>query len=339
MLQNFYRNWFYFFILLRYIRVMKREVLFLFFFIGVFALQSQNDLEIKKMVRAYKNIENSQELFQNIQTDFQTDVIRVKALYCWLTLHVQYRTPPTSFIAAPEEIVYFNKDDLKRKLQAKNNKLVEETIQNRVGVCKHIALVIQKFCTYLQIENELIKGYVRNAPDQIGITPKFKNHVWNAVNLDNRWFLIDATYGIDYDREEQRADCDYSYFDLSPAQMRLTHFPSNSKWILYLQQSTIERFSTSPMFWDAFIKAKAELVAPVSGVLVNFKRNKCITLKKVDKSVTISYKYADEYLASMPVIKRSRLYTNICIPDAKEGILTFYFNNKAALAFKVQNSL
>ncbi|MFY7669813.1 transglutaminase domain-containing protein [Tenacibaculum sp. MEBiC06402] len=305
----------------------------LVFFIG----QSQSNFQIKNIVRNYTDINSSRELFEKVEKDFSTNINKVKATYAWITLHIKYQVSNSKFIHEPEQIVYFDNEDLSRKIRAKNDRLVEESIKDKSGVCEHMALTLKKLCDYFNIENELVKGYVRNNPEDIGIKPKFKNHIWNAVKLEGRWLMIDATYGIDYDRNLDRPECNFSYFDISTKQMRLTHYPSKKRWADYLNQFTINKFSALPMFWDGFIKAKAELVSPVSGKLNNSEKKKFITLRNVNENLKITYKFDDENFTKTPRVKRSGEFTNVIINSNKEGILTLYFNNKSAIAFKVED--
>lgn len=302
------------------------------FFIG----QSQSNVQITNTVRNYKEIHTSEELYHRLDRDFTSNYSKVKAAYTWITLHIRYQVSNSKFIHEPEEIVYFNEEDLARKLKEKNDRLVETAIKDKAGVCEHMALTLKKICDYLNIENELIKGYVRNSPEEIGIKPKYKNHVWNAVKLQGRWMLVDATYGIDYNRVLDRPECNFSYFDIPKDLMKLTHYPSDKKWIDFLEQSHLNQFSSLPMFWDSFIKTKAVLVAPINGELDNSDRKKFITFKDLDESLTITYKFKDEVFAKKPLVKRTKNYTNVIIDSEDEGILTLYFNGKSALAFKVE---
>lgn len=313
---------------------MKR-IIYLLISLHFFTAQAQSNFLIKNKVRGYKNVRTSYELFQKIDKDFTTKISKVKAVYAWITLHIKYQVSDSKFIHEPEQILYFNEEDLARKLKAKNDRLVEKAISEKSGVCEHMALVFNKLCDYLGVENELIKGYVRNTPEEIGVRPKFKNHIWNAVKLDGRWMLIDATYGIDYDRNLDRPECDFSYFDIPKNQMRLTHYPSKKKWIDFLEQQSINKFSALPMFWEGFIKAKATLINPSNGKLDSGAAKKFITFRNLNENLKITYKFNDDLYARKPIVKRSGDFTNVIIDSTKKGILTLYFNNTSALAFKV----
>ncbi|CAL2092667.1 transglutaminase domain-containing protein [Tenacibaculum sp. 190524A05c] len=297
--------------------------------------ESQSDVYIKNKVRNYTNIKSSHELFKKIEKDFITNVSRVKAGYAWITLHIKYQVSNSILIKEPEQILYYNQEDLANKIQMKNDKLVEKAIKEKAGVCEHMALVLHKLCNYFSIENELIKGYVKNSPDEIGSNPRFKNHIWNAVKLDKKWRLIDTTFGVDYDSYFDRAESNFTYFDIPKEQMRLTHYPSDEKWLTYINQSTIKRFSALPMFWDSFIEAKAELVSPKIGMLNDEEKRKSFTFRNLDENMKITYKFENENFTKTPRIRRSRNYTNVIINTRRKGILTLYFNDESALAFRV----
>ncbi|CAM1345621.1 transglutaminase domain-containing protein [Tenacibaculum amylolyticum] len=311
----------------------KIAALLLIFLCGV--TFSQNEIEIQKTIRAYPTINSSQELLQAIKRDFKSDFIRVKALYTWITLNITYEYASSFTIQAPEQIVYFNEEDLARRIKMNNDKLVEKTIKTKRGVCKHMALTLQKLCDLLGLENELIKGYVRNAPEDIGITPKYKNHVWNAVKIYNRWVLIDATYGIDYDKKKYRQACSYTYFDTPIDKLSLTHYPSDPKWIQFLEQIPMKRFSEYPMFWNTFLSTEAELISPKIGKLISHKNIIFLTFKDLDDTTKITYKFEGDTYAKKPKIRHVDTFTNIAINSTKKGILTVYFDDESALAFRV----
>lgn len=101
----------------------------------------------------------------------------------------------------------------------------------------------------------------------------------------------------------------------------------------------MDRFSSTPILRNEFIVAKVELISPANENWINFERNKCVALNKTDESVLISCKCVNKYIVKFPIIKQSGVYTNVCVSNTKGGVLSFCFNNRAALAFKVQSSL
>ncbi len=316
---------------------MFKKIVIALIYVFVLTVHSQSNVQIKNKIRNYPNISNSKELFNRINQDFKSDLNKVKALYAWITLNIKYQVSNSKLIKEPQQIVYFNEEDLENKIKAKNDKLVEKAIKNKAGVCEHMALTLSKICGYFSIENELIKGYVRNTPEEIGVKPKFKNHIWNAVKLDKRWVLIDATFGVDYDSKLDRPESNFIYFDIPKEQLRLTHYPSKNKWINFLNQTNINSFSSLPMFWDSFIKTKAELVSPKNGKFNNEVKKKYITFKNLNENLKITYKFDDDSFTIIPKIRRSKNYTNVIINSNRKGILTLYFDDRSALAFKIED--
>lgn len=64
--------------------------------------------------------------------------------------------------------------------------------QQRKTVCTGYAYLIQELSRHAGLRSVIIHGYGRT-----GLTPQARepNHSWNAVELNGRWYLCDATWG------------------------------------------------------------------------------------------------------------------------------------------------
>ena len=83
------------------------------------------------------------------------------------------------------------------------------------------------------------------------------SHAWNAVKLDGKWRLIDATWGAGY----TNADCSRfkqrlspSYFMVDPSWLIQTHFPDDPNWQLLPEAVGVKTFATLPIINIADIK-------------------------------------------------------------------------------------
>ncbi|WP_075344153.1 transglutaminase domain-containing protein [Tenacibaculum agarivorans] len=295
---------------------------------------TQSERQIEEKVRNYSSVNSVQELYETIDENFNGDVEKLKAMYTWFTLHITYEYTTQSTLSTPESIIYFSEEDLARKVKKRNRELVEKTIQRKRGICENIALSIQEMCELFGFEHELIEGHVKDDTEDIGVIPKFKNHVWNAVKIQNEWIVLDATFGIDYDQKLFRPTCNYTYFDISTEKLRLSHYPNSQKWRDIMEIPSIIDFSKKPMFWNVFLNSDAKLVSPIQGELKH--KNKIfLTFKDLDESTKITYKFEGEGKTKKPKINRINTFTNVYINKVKEGVLTVYFNNESALAFKI----
>ncbi|MEE3999564.1 transglutaminase domain-containing protein [Tenacibaculum sp. FZY0031] len=283
----------------------------------------------------YHQVKSTKQLAQLINHNFNSDMEKAKFLFSWLTSNIRfYSSSNNSTLKEPKLIVYYNDDDLKRRRKIINDKIAEKTILSKEGVCLGISITFKKVCDLLNIENELIKGYTKTSPDDIGNKPKFKNHAWNAVKINNEWILVDATYGIKFDSELLKQVPNFNYFNISKEKIRLTHYPSTKKWLDYINQAPLNSFSHLPMVWEPFLESNAKIVSPINGKL-NSNKNIFITLKNLASNTNITYKYKQDIHAKNPSVTNNGAYTNIAIDKIKPGVLTLYFNNKSALSYLI----
>jgi hypothetical protein len=83
---------------------------------------------------------------------------------------------------------------------------------------------------------EKVAGYGKGFSYAEGVPPKGTNHAWNAVWLDNKWHLLDATWdagAVDRrTRQFVRNTKDFQYFLGDPGYFITSHFPSDARWQL-----------------------------------------------------------------------------------------------------------
>ena len=64
-------------------------------------------------------------------------------------------------------------------------------------MCTGYAYLIKELCFLANIESEIIDGYARTVRSNIDALD-MANHSWNAVKLNNKWYLCDATWSSGY---------------------------------------------------------------------------------------------------------------------------------------------
>ena len=199
-----------------------KKICFLLLFIYS-SIQSQDLKKVDHIIHSYHSIKSAEDLTKRIDYDFPSKIEKVRAIFSWIALNIEYDNTlnVSNFVEPPEVYIYFNEDDLKRRLEFANNEFVSKTIKSKRAVCKGIAFTFQKICNLLQIENDLIKGYMKETKDDINYLAKTKNHVWNAVKIDTKWFFFDVTAAIDNRGKHPKPN--YLYFDISARKLNLTH--------------------------------------------------------------------------------------------------------------------
>lgn len=84
---------------------------------------------------------------------------------------------------------------------------------DKLAVCEGYARAFDYLCSSIGVDTVCITGIEEDDVDAL--------HIWNAVLLDDEWYLCDATWD-DWDEEEDVTDA-YLYLNLDDATMSLDH--------------------------------------------------------------------------------------------------------------------
>lgn len=321
-----------------------RKLLFIFFssIFSLSSLSSQTNklTDVDKIMYSYSNINSIEELTKRIDYDFKTNLEKARAVYTWISLNIRYRLKDRYLVEMPKTYWIFSGDDLKRQVKFENEKILRNTFQKKRGICNGYALLFHEICTQLNIKNELIYGYVKGSTNNIGNIPTNKNHVWNAVEINKEWILVDTTWGSGYTLNDRVwiQKLDTSYFNINKKKLRLTHYPSEVYWLEYLDQKPLKDFCYEPIRTAFFTKSKAKLVLPNEGLIRTLKNKKFkLKIKNLKPNTQILYSYGDSKSLKSPILNYKELITSINIGGTnKNNLLYIYFNNNLALSYKVE---
>ena len=117
-----------------------------------------------------------------------------------------------------------------------------DVYENRKGVCAGYANLFKWFMNEIDIEAVVISGHIRDLRNhyvELESDDNFR-HAWNAIKLNDKWILVDTTWGTSKNQETSEY-----YFDIKPEFLILTHYPEDSKWQLLKKPLTIEEFNNS----------------------------------------------------------------------------------------------
>jgi len=124
--------------------------------------------------------------------------------------------------------------------------------------------VIRELAIHAGLSCEMINGYGRTAVANIG-GPGFVNHSWNAVQLNNKWYLCDATWSsgsVDTQEREFIKKYDDCYFLLDPSLFIRNHYPSDSTWTLLEHNPSLHEFLNGPLIYKEIFKYKIVQLYP-----------------------------------------------------------------------------
>lgn len=71
---------------------------------------------------------------------------------------------------------------------------IKRILKHKTGICLDYAYLMDTLCTLAGLQNVSVYGYAKDELFDIGDSLYIDNHAWNAVKLDNNWYVYDVTW-------------------------------------------------------------------------------------------------------------------------------------------------
>ncbi|WMJ72817.1 transglutaminase domain-containing protein [Cytophagaceae bacterium ABcell3] len=153
-------------------------ILFLLFDLSCFQAESQIPNPIPPSINR---------LSKKFVKKYDNDSLRAVAICKWTTKYMRY------------DLKSFEKYKFKV-----NNYSSKRNLYRRKALCYGIANLYKEICEGAGIEAQLITGYPLENPDNPYIHYYYNSHIWVAVKINNRWWLLDPTYDLGFVRMKRR---------------------------------------------------------------------------------------------------------------------------------------
>jgi hypothetical protein len=159
----------------------------------------------------------------------KTDQEKARAIYRWVTDRIAYDTE--SFFAGRP-----------------GDGRPEAVLKSRKGVCEGYANLYGNLAERAGLKVVKIAGLVRpmdSAPGQK--LSGLQAHAWNAVRFDDRWWLLDSTWGAGGLNGKNYTKQFSEFFFLTPPEMLIySHLPFDPRWQLLEATRTRTQFERQP---------------------------------------------------------------------------------------------
>jgi transglutaminase/protease-like cytokinesis protein 3 len=204
-----------------------------------------------------------------LTASYKTDLEKVRAIFRWITEHIEYNTTVLAKTRKTAMVSYEEPDDTSAVLKPLTERVAQIVLQKRKSVCEGYAKLFKSLCDHAGIRSEVICGYAKPNLDRQSL--KFKtNHSWNAVYVDSSWHLLDVTWAsgfTTYSSNEFIRSFDEYYF-FTPAQYFIRdHYPEDLQWTLLTDPPTLREFYQSPFRYTGFIKQRVISFLPAKGII------------------------------------------------------------------------
>lgn len=219
-------------------------------------------------------------LSHRLTNDLPDEVMKFRAIYKWVCDNIE--NDYTLFTTNQRNRGKLkNANELKvwnTKMQAR---MFETLLKKQRTVCTGYAYLIRELSMLAGIRAEIVDGYGRTIQANIGGDGVI-NHSWTAVQLNNKWYLCDATWAsgaIDLTNKNFIKKYDEAYFLSNPEYFIRNHYPADTKWSLLDQTPPLKTFLNGPIVYSNSYRYKVLPQSPDQ-----------LEIETVDKKLTLHIK-------------------------------------------------
>ncbi len=175
---------------------------------------------------------------------------KVKILHDWVADNIAYDVE-----------AYFSYDEIESSGLG--------TLKQRRGVCHGYGSLMEEMCALAGIPCRTISGYGRGYSFATGRNTDTdqENHVWNAIYINERWYLVDVTWDAGHvDGRSYKKEYCTTYLFMDPENFVYTHLPKEPRWQLLSAPLTAEQFRSLPYLRGVFFDHGLRLGTKLSRV-------------------------------------------------------------------------
>ncbi|MEH6746433.1 MAG: transglutaminase domain-containing protein [Maribacter arcticus] len=269
------------------------KIAFVFWLVSFYFLFAQrsdfNDIHFKKAdsvaeVQKGESLKNLPVLTHNLTTPLNTDVEKFRAIYTWISSNIE--NDYSSYVKISNKRKRFVNN--RQAFLDWNNDITpivfDRLLNERKTACTGYAYLVKEMANLAGFNCEIIDGYGRT-PTLLLKEDSVPNHSWNRIEINNKWYLCDATWSAGKTILEDgnpRFEPDYfdGYFFAEPELFAKNHFSINKEEIPLKDTENFTAFIEGPVIYkEAFLASIIPLspqkmhVYIKKGDLVTFKLN------------------------------------------------------------------
>ncbi|WP_298473384.1 transglutaminase domain-containing protein [uncultured Maribacter sp.] len=236
---------------------------FIFTFIVSFGQQSDfKNISFKKadsIAHSYKgeSLDNLPLLTQKLSVNLKTNVEKFRAIYTWVCTNIENDYSSYLKTRKKRKKLYKNREALLQWNSSFTPKVFKNLQEQKKTACTGYAYLIRELTVLAGIECKIINGFGRTAALNLqkGSLP---NHSWNAIKLNGKWYLSDATWSagkvmIEDNYPKFIPEYFDGYFLANPALFIKNHYPLDLEWTLLDNTPTFSQFINGPILYkEAF---------------------------------------------------------------------------------------
>ncbi len=247
-------------------------------------------------------LDNLPVLAYKLTHDLSTDVEKFRAIYSWVCNNIKGDNAQHNIVRKKRKKLENDSIAFMQWNREYKKKAFSKLVRQKKTMCTGYAYLIKELCFLSKIECKIVDGYGRTIDTNVDRL-EIENHSWNAVKLNEKWYLCDATWSSGYMGDYNIFVQEYNegYFLTDPILFGKNHLPSNPEWSLN-QELTDSVFVKAPLVYGETFKQKIIPVYPASFKTKINKNDEILfsfstTDLTFDKNVSLIYFLGNEEIA------------------------------------------
>ncbi|NQX84527.1 MAG: hypothetical protein HRT67_01155 [Flavobacteriaceae bacterium] len=247
-----------------------KSITLLFCFVQGYGIAQMSDFEHINFTKANniaqlhqgQKLDNLPLLAYQLTYKLPTEVEKFRAIYFWVCQNIKGDNAQQNKVARAQE-TYKGNESGYLEWNTNYKSIAFKTLRkSNKTMCTGYAYLIRELCHLSNIECKIVNGYGRTVEANIG-SLDVVNHSWNAVKLNNKWYLCDASWSSGYIDAYGTFISTYNdgYFLTEPAFFSKTHFPKDTTWLLTKTMSA-EDFIQAPLLYGEAYKYDIQPKSP-----------------------------------------------------------------------------
>lgn len=230
-----------------------------------------NHIDFKKadsiaLIHKGESLRNLPVLTHKLTTDLATDVEKFRAIYTWVSTNIENDYASYLKTSKKRKKLFKDREALLQWNNSFTPKVFKKLLKERKTACTGYAYLVQELTSLANINCKIIDGYGRTATLHLDRN-SLPNHSWNAVELNDKWYLSDATWSaghviIEEGRPQFKSEYHDGYFLADPALFIKNHYPLEDDWALLPEPSSFNHFTQGPIVYKEAFTPNIIPVAP-----------------------------------------------------------------------------
>jgi len=289
------------------------------------------------------NYRNTDKLANDLTGGLTEDHEKARAIFTWIAANIDYDIKAFHKGSAPIRFTYSTEEELQRLLAEENDRIVGEVLKNKRAVCDGYSRLFITLCKKSGIEAEAIDGYGRNNLEiRGGSVLDNSNHTWNAVKLNNRWYLLDPTWASGYtDPGVTKFTRKFreGFYLTPPEKFIFDHYPEDPKWQLLEKNVPWNEFVSFPLVKGGFLEYNISNFKPTEGT-IRIKTGRSIAFefssdRRIDEILVNQSN--ERYSDKANVDKQGNKYLfHHTVEKRGNYVITIFVNGESTLMYRVE---